>query len=189
MYELQMSGDALYIDGMEVEHETINVDLGNLGVLLSINEESCQPEWHCTECNAESSDDTPEVDPCPGSGNWRRCTHCGASKKRSVCEGINPGDCTLCDGSGKCDECDDAGDIEVHRWEPIPLHWVKSASIHAYPDQDRLDVSISVGDPRGGVVMSVERREDGFYLSVPHPVKTSHVELTECSPGWYRISG
>jgi len=177
MYVIEINGEL-----EESDNARIYTELDHLSVQLSINEEGDRPQHHCGNC------DTPEVAPCPDSGNWAPCTECNGSKKCSVCEGINPADCTLCNGSGKCDECDDDGDIEVHDWQPVPLHWCNSASIHARPDRDSIQVTISVGDPRGAFVMEVERREDGLYLSVPHPDQSSpHMPLTERTPGWYKV--
>lgn len=86
------------------------------------------------------------------------------------------------------EECDGYSEIEIHEWEAIPLNWVNSASIHARTDRDEIQVTISVGDPRGAFVMAVERREDGLYLSVPHAgMGMSHMPLTERSAGWYKI--
>jgi hypothetical protein len=187
MYAVAVNGD---LDDFASGETTVFAGLDHLSVQLSINEEGGQPTSRCANCGEESGDDTPDDGPCPGSGVWGTCTHCNGSKKCSVCEDIEYErcDCTLCDGSGKCDECDDDGQAEIHAWEPIPLHWCNSASIHARPDRDSIQVSISVGDARGAFVMEVERREDGLYLSVPHPEANSqHMELTERSPGWYKV--
>lgn len=77
--------------------------------------------------------------------------------------------------------------------------WLNSASVSVEPGDDRVTVSISIGDPRGAFVMSVERvryidaetgeERDDLRLSVPHPESSFlHLPLAElASRGYYRV--
>lgn len=164
------------ITGEIEENGVLNVpvsDLDGLSVQLSINEEGDLPSHRCANCGEETDQDDIVmfgVESCDGSGNMADCpTH-------------------IVDGDGDCESCDGSGELEIHDWEPIPLNWCNSASIHARPDRDEIQVTISVGDPRGAFVLAVESREDGLYLSVPHAgMGMSHMPLTERSAGWYKI--
>ena len=191
MYELQLRGD-LWINGDPQTDADLHCEIDDdFSVQLSINEEGYLATWHCSECGEESTEeDMPDPMPCPGSGNWHRCTHCGASKKCSMCEGVKPGDCTLCGGSGRCDECDDDGDIEVHRWERLPLHWINSVGFTTDPVRDRVYLDVSLGDPRGCLRMEVRRTDDGrIFLHVPYVgMSQPHVPLTDVSPGTMEIN-
>lgn len=151
------------------ERQDIGVDgLDHLSVQLSINEDGDLPQFHCANCGEESDDQMD--DPCDGSGEIKDCPE------------------HIVDKDGDCESCDGSGEIEIHEWETIPLHWANSASIHARPDRDEIQVTISVGDPRGAFVMTVERRDDGLYLSVPHAgMGMSHMPLTERSAGWFKV--
>lgn len=165
MYIIDINGD---LD--EGDNRKIYTELDNLSVQLSINEEGDLPTWRCTECGEESRADDPPWDPCDGSGNLIDC------------------DEHVLDTDGDCECCDDSGEIEVHEWEPIPLHWANSASIHADTDCDEITVTISVGDPRTAFVMRVEHIDGELFLSVPHAsMSLPHMPLTERSPGWFKI--
>lgn len=173
MYELQIAGeldDTTYsTDGMKVPL----VALDDLSVQLSINEEGMLPSWRCSGCGDESQEDEAPVpgEPCDGSGNYVSC-----------------GDHVL-DEDGDCESCDGTGEIEVHDWDKIPLHWLNSASIHTDTVGDRVYVTISVGDPRGAFVMRVERCSDGeLRLSVPHErMSLPHMPLHERGPGFFMV--
>lgn len=143
-------------------------ELDHLSVQLSINEDGNLAQFRCANCG-EESDDQPQEE-CDGSGNYVDCPAHELDKD---------GDCKFCDGSGE---------TEIHEWEAIPLHWVNSASINARPDRDEIQVSISVGDPRGAFVMTVERRDGVLYLSVPHAgMSLPHAPMEERSPGWLKV--
>jgi hypothetical protein len=54
--------------------------------------------------------------------------------------------------------------------EAEPFSWVNSAGIHFDEAKDQIDLSISLGDPRGAFVMSVFRLPNGqIRMEVPHP--------------------
>lgn len=164
MYNINMSGD------LESDDSQIIVanDLDHLSVQLSINEEGDLAQFRCANCGEESDDQT--GDPCDGSSKFQDCPE------------------HIVDEDGDCESCDGSGEIEIHDWESIPLHWVNSAGIHARPDRDEIQVTISVGDPRGAFVMTVERHNGVLYLSVPHAgMGMSHMPLGERSPGWFKI--
>lgn len=173
MYNVSINGDLESGDSQNVLIE----DLDGLSVQLSINEEGDQPTHRCSGCGEETDQEdivTFGVEVCEGSGKWITCPD-------QTADHTTPGKIS-------CDTCDGAGEIEIHEWKAILLHWANSASIHARPDRDEIQVTISVGDPRGAFVMAVERREDGLYLSVPHTgMGMSHMPLTERSAGWFKI--
>lgn len=70
------------------------------------------------------------------------------------------------DRPGVCDEADDEN--QPHDVQRVPLSWANSARISMDEEQDRITVAISVGDPRGGFTMTVERIDGKLRLSVPH---------------------
>lgn len=172
MYNINITGELT-----ERTFETDRMDvplvaLDDLSVQLSINEEGDKPQYRCSGCDEET--DTPENhggEGCDGSGNFIDCVE------------------HVLDADGDCEHCDGTGEIEVHEWDEVPLHWVNSASIHADPSCDRIMVTISVGDPRGAFVMSVERMSDGeLRLSVPHEhMSMPHMPLQERGPGWFKV--
>lgn len=171
MYNININGElterTFEADRMDVPL----VALDDLSVQLSINEEGDQSRWRCSGCGEESHEDTPEQGECDGSGNLIDCVE------------------HELDEDGDCEHCDGSGEIEVHDWQELALHWVNSASIHADPSADIITVTISVGDPRGAFVMSVERMSDGeLRLSVPHATMSApHMPLTEYGPGWFKV--
>lgn len=174
MYLINITGD---LEEGDSKVMLVN-DLDHLTAQLSINEDGDLPTHHCAECGEETDDEDKinlGVEICEGSGKWMACPD-GSSDHTKP-------------GQIECDTCKGSGEIEIHTWEHIPLNWVNSASIHARPDRDEIQVTISVGDPRGAFVMTVERREDGLYLSVPHPGEDmGHMPLTERSAGWFKIA-
>lgn len=173
MYNINMNGDLESGDSQSV---MVN-DLDRLSVQLTINEEGGQLTHRCSGCGEETDQEdivTFGVEVCEGSGKWMTCPD-------QTSDHTKP-------SKIDCDTCDGSGEIEIHEWETIPLHWANSASIHARPDRDEIQVTISVGDPRGAFVMTVERRDDGLYLSVPHAgMSAPHETLTERSAGWFKI--
>lgn len=81
---------------------------------------------------------------------------------------------------------------EVQSAEPDlehPSNWCNNAAIRIH--EDRITVTISVGDPRGAFAMSIHRGEDGdLRLSVPDPSDSlPHMKLTQLSPGFFRVGG
>jgi hypothetical protein len=50
------------------------------------------------------------------------------------------------------------------------LSWLNSARIFAEPSKDRVQLTVSIGDPRGCFVMEVRRLNDGrIVIHLPHP--------------------
>lgn len=172
MYTINITGDLEEGDG-----KVIYTELDHFSAQLSINEEGDRPTHHCATCGEETDQEdivSFGVEVCEGSGKWVACPDQSSDHTKP--------------GQIECDTCNGAGEIEIHQWEAIPLHWCNSASIHARPDRDEIQVTISVGDPRGAFVMTVERREDGLYLSVPSAgMGAPHMPLTERSAGWFKI--
>lgn len=167
MYEIEIDGETEHLIDMD--------ELDHLSVHLSINEGGDLATNRCSGCGEETNQDdmvTFGVEVCEGSDKWVGC----------------PSDHEQGPADEPCELCGNDGEIEIHNWQPIPLHWVNSASIYARPDRDEIQVTISVDDPRGAFVMSVERREDGLYLSVPSAgMSMPHAPLTERSAGWFKI--
>lgn len=160
----------------------------DLSAHLSINEEGTEPTQRCAYCGEESTDDEPDEGECPGSGKYGTCPTCNGTNVCGDCDGTGT-ECPQCDGECTCGDGCDEGQIEIHQWESIPLHWCNSASIHAEPDRDRVRVTISVDDPRGAFCMDVERDSDGqLWLYVPHADMSSpHAPLTQRGPGWFKV--
>jgi hypothetical protein len=76
-----------------------------------------------------------------------------------------------------------------HIFTPEPHAWLNSANVIV--GDDRVTVTLSVGDPRGAFAMTVERMDDGtLRLSVPTPTNPMpHMKLTPlASDGYYAIS-
>jgi hypothetical protein len=162
-------------------------------VRLVGNEEGTESAFRCTHCG-ETTTDEPEGDDvdgeCPDSGNWVPCGECQGTGECSEPAHETDGDECVCGGSGDCAASCESGTVEVHEWEPVPLHWFNSAGIHANPEGDEVIVTISVGDPRGAFAMTVWRNSEGdLMLSAPHPSNgMPHMKLTETTPGYYKIS-
>lgn len=109
----------------------------------------------------------------------------------------------------RLDDPDDVGTVhlaineEGTAADPQPLSWCNSAAVTLTHEQDEVQVSISVGDPRGAFVMSVRRipamhDADGnvtnpdlagrLMLYVPHPEQGFlHMPLTLHHDGAYVI--
>lgn len=89
----------------------------------------------------------------------------------------------------------DGSDAYPHTVPPAGAEgWANGAGIDVRDDGQRIDVWISLGDPRGAFVMSAERitHDDGHTevrLSVPTPeTMFLHLPLTAlASPGYYRV--
>lgn len=120
------------------------------------------------------------------------CEHCGTA----VVSRTNAYGTSWRDAANDLDaDCpvneDDEGEPWSHEVDPAamrePARWLNSAT--AAISGDEVQVSISVGDPRGGFQMSVRRHPDGYLiLHVPHPSEpVLHADLTEIHPGTYRI--
>lgn len=100
-----------------------------------------------------------------------------------------------CSKGHDCDEVEEPDEEEC--WfahdlveEDEPLSWVNSAGIHIDEEADQVDVTVSVGDPRGAFVMRLYRAEDGkVRMEVPHPEQGFlHEPLREINPrGVYEV--
>lgn len=102
-------------------------------------------------------------------------------------------ECVVHTGDENCDDhgCEYAGHDVVAEEEP--LAWVNSAGVHLDEDKNRVDVTVSVGDPRGAFVMSLYKDNDGrVYMEVPYPEKPwLHAELKpvhESSRGFFIVN-
>ena len=79
--------------------------------------------------------------------------------------------CTSCGQRWASDE--DPADIEClpatddHTLADTPLSWANSASITLNPQLDEITVTISAGDPRSGLQLTVARTNDGHLLVFP----------------------
>ena len=92
-----------------------------------------------------------------------------------------------------------AGGVDVehgsHRPQRKPLAWLNSAGIHTEQAADSVTVTISVGDPRGGLAFTVRRVPDDapsnagrLLLHMPFAGEPCpHVALTEVHPGTYGL--
>lgn len=120
---------------------------------------------------------------------WR-CTLCGEAVTDE-----NSAEWQTLDGFANCDQDGVAG---PHDPERVPLSWVNSAGITLDESADTVSVRISVGDPRGAFVLSVEHltytddegvEHDELRLSLPSPEDGFlHMPLTAlASPGYFRI--
>lgn len=160
----------IYADTVEGgDPPPVNVDSDAGWLELSINDDSQLAALRCSGCGEET--DIANDEPCDGSSNFIDCVE------------------HALDDDGDCEHCDGSGQIEVHEWEPTPLAWCNSASIHWDPGADRVKVALSVDDPRGAFVLEVTRNSDGeLRMSVPHAtMSTPHMPLQERSPGWFKI--
>ena len=75
---------------------------------------------------------------------------------------------------GPCPDSDQLDDddepVGPHNTADAQLAWINSAAIHLDPDHDEVTVTVSVGDPRGALAMTVGQDDDGhIYVHVPHP--------------------
>lgn len=92
-----------------------------------------------------------------------------------------------------------ATDDGHHEPEPIPLSWLNSVNVFTDAEKDQVTVMISVGDPRGGFAMTVERvwlhdeygnvTHNELRLSVPHDTDgMPHMPLKSLNDrGYYKV--
>ncbi len=70
---------------------------------------------------------------------------------------------------------------------PIPggLSWLNSARIVAEPDDDRVVLMVSIGDPRGAFAIEFRRLPDGrIVINLPNPADClAHLPTAETGPG------
>lgn len=129
-----------------------------------------------------------------GGAEWR-CAECG--QELASPDDTGQPEWQDEDGSATCAGSEDGEG--PHTPEPIPLSWANSAAVVLDEERDSIHVRISVGDPRGAFVMTVERMRyteadgtevDELRLSVPHPEDGwPHMRLSPlASTGYFRVS-
>lgn len=100
----------------------------------------------------------------------RRCDMVFANEDDAELDGCAEAECMVHTGDENCDDhaCEYGGHDLVE--EDEPLSWANSAGLHFNESKDQIDLSISLGDPRGAFVMSVFRLPNGqIRMEVPHP--------------------
>lgn len=117
----------------------------------------------------------------------------------------DPVECPTCEGSGDCElvevdpvtsyplvvpcsACDGTGEV------PGVAGWFNSASVEYDPEYDRVQLAISLGDPRGALVFDVTRLADGrVIVSLPDgmngTVGMAHVPATDLGNGRWVLGG
>ena len=65
------------------------------------------------------------------------------------------------------------------------LSWLNSARIIAEPDNDRVVLTVSIGDPRGAFAIEFRRLPDGrIVIDLPNPADClAHLPTAETGPG------
>lgn len=138
----------------------------------------------------------------PGSQSTIHCGQCGQTGGRTPesPEVDDAADCTKeeecpdCEGTGEseeeeeCPKCVGTGEIPAdHEWESLPLSWLNSAGIEVSQSNDRVQLNVSVGDPRGCFTMELRRSDThGLLMHLPHEgMSAPHVPLRELHPGTY----
>lgn len=150
------------VDG---EHVQLMDEAGT--VLVQFDDELPTAPWRCTGCEERFTDEDEAED-----------------------EECAEAECVVHTGDDNCDdhECSFPHDLVN---DPQPLTWLNSAAIHLDEEQDQVQLSISLGDPRGAFVMSLRRdKEDGrIYMEVPHPENWFlHLPLKPLSRGFYAVN-
>lgn len=116
------------------------------------------------------------------------CRECGAELERdgvtwvsdpggADCEAADEDECPTCEGTGTgrefgpdgyetgCETCAGTGSVPgSHVAEPTPFGWANSARIHLSEDGSEITLTVSIGDPRGGISMTARRMDDGTIL-------------------------
>lgn len=70
------------------------------------------------------------------------------------------------------------GTFGPHQPKPIPLAWANHVAILTDPDEDSIQVGISVADPRGGFFMTIRREIVGDMCPNHCSIKSHQVEGT-----------
>lgn len=108
-----------------------------------------------------------------------RCAHCG--------EDLDEDDPTrtLHGGETECPNNDDG----PHQMEYAPLTWAKNITISLDEEDDRIELVISTGDPRGGWSFVLRRTPDGaVMMHLPHAeMGDPHEPIQELRPGTFVI--
>lgn len=152
------------LDGGSLESDSTGNAEGDPSVRIAYpNQENGYPDtYRCKHCNEEV---TREFDDHPWTDSW---------------------------DEPKCvDNIDDNGNELNHEVDTDERthasHWLNSARVTV--DGSQVSVSISVGDPRGAFVLTVEMNSDGeLIMHVPYPGEAEpHCPLTEIHRGTYRI--
>lgn len=88
---------------------------------------------------------------------------------------------------------EDSGRVQLE-WDEVANGYVdglvNSAAIDFSEEEESLTVSISIGDPRGALTMTVRRLSNGkVILHVPHADDSMpHVPLSEIRPGTFEVT-
>lgn len=96
----------------------------------------------------------------------------------------------LFDGDAWCTDNDESEEDEPpHVAESTPLFWANGAHIGFNREQDRLEVGISVDDPRGAFTLAIERKSDGtLIMFVPYEgMDSPHAKITQLHEGTFQI--
>ena len=96
------------------------------------------------------------------------CQECGESYPEELSPDAQEWAAEPCPDSDQLDDDDEP--VGPHNTAGAQLAWLNSAQIHLDPDHDEVTVTVSVGDPRGALAMTVGQDDDGhIYVHVPHP--------------------
>lgn len=93
---------------------------------------------------------------------------------------------TLDGGATVCPDSDD----ERHQPQIVPLTWAKNISVDFDEDDDRIDLAIATGDPRGAWQMRLWRDHTTgkVMMSLPHAnMSEPHEPIREIHPGTFEI--
>lgn len=116
-----------------------------------------------------------------GFGGWEyQCKACG---KKLYEDGH--GEMVDQQGEADCPRSEDGA--SPHTVTDVPLTWLNSFGVSLDEAQDRIVFHVSVGDPRGAMVMELRKVDGQLFLSVPS-AEESHVTLEPVgNRGVYRI--
>lgn len=116
-----------------------------------------------------------------GTGGYeKRCTLCG----KKLYEAYS-GEMLDSNENGECRKSEDGA--SPHVVEDVPLTWLNSFGVSLDEKEDRIVFHVSVGDPRGAMVMELRKVDGELFLSVPS-ADESHVTLEPVGDGGvYRI--
>lgn len=110
-----------------------------------------------------------------------KCAHCD--------EELNEADPreTLADGDTECSSADES---DPHKPEIVPLTWAKNIMIDIDEENDRIDLAIATGEPRGGWQMRLWRnpKTGKVMMSLPYAdMDAPHEPIREIHPGTFEI--
>ena len=85
------------------------------------------------------------------------------------------------------EHADCASSKDGHLPADVPLTWLNSFGVSLKPEEETIRFHVSVGDPRGAMVMELRKVDGELFLSVPS-ADESHVTLEPVGDGGvYRI--